>query len=218
MPKFSQTTVHFRNQCIKKVPVSMQAWFYWVHQTLETNSVNNAEWLIINCHHLPINRICQALGWSKAYGFPLSNTWAIFSCFLLANSSALACACSSTSFWRAVYCSGCFVIRCLRRLLVLYDFVILLPLETLSSQILQQALLSSAAFTEKCYHIPLVTCLAIITENRTCTCAQSDSRDQAIICNPEYWYLIPHHYLVSVPIPILILVSVEHYKWVPTFV
>jgi len=29
---------------------------------------------------------------------------------------------------------------------------------------LQQALLSSAAFTEKCFHIPLVTRLAIVTE------------------------------------------------------
>ena len=46
----------------------------------------------------PISRwICRVLGWSKAYGFPVSNTWAIVDCFLLANSLALACACSSTS-------------------------------------------------------------------------------------------------------------------------
>ena len=71
-------------------------------------------------------------------------------------------------------------------LLVLYDFVVLPPLEMLSSQILQQALLSSAAFTEMCFHIPLVTCLAIVTEYRTCTCAQLDTRDRAIIGNAEF--------------------------------
>ena len=69
---------------------------------------------------------------------------------------------------------------------MLYDFVLLPPLKMLSSQILQQALLSSAAFTEKCFHIPLVTHLAIVTEYRTCTCAQSDSRDRAIIGNAEF--------------------------------
>ena len=55
-----------------------------------------------------------------------------------------------------------------------------------ASQMLQQALLSSAAFTEMCFHIPLVTCLAIVTEYRTCTCAQLDTRDRAIIGNAEF--------------------------------
>ena len=93
--------------------------------------------------------ICRALGWLIAYGFPLSNTWKIVGCFLLP--LALVCDYSFSTFWRAVYTLGCFVITCLRRLLVLYDFVLLPPLETLSSQTLQQALLSSVAFT---YLIP----------------------------------------------------------------
>ena len=73
---------------------------------------------------------------------------------------------------------------------MLYDFVLPPPLEMLSlqvlQQVLQQALLSLAGLTEKCFHIPLVTRLAIVTEYRTCTCAQSDSRDRVIIGNAEF--------------------------------
>ena len=50
----------------------------------------------------------------------LSNTWAIVSCFLLHEliASVLACACSFSICWRAVYTFN----RCLQRLLVLQFF------------------------------------------------------------------------------------------------
>ena len=153
--------------------------------------------------------ICQALGWSNAYGFPLSNTWAIVGCFLLP--LALVYDCSFSTFWRAMYCSGCFVITCLWRL---YDFVLVPPLETLSSQTLQQALLTSAAFTTKYSKIPLVIHLAIVSHRivNMCSLVQIHVIPWSVlrVADTRYLTTVP----VSVPIPILIPVSVEHYwKW-----
>ena len=54
---------------------------------------------------------------------------------------------------------------------MLYDFVLLPPLETLSSQTLQQALLSSVAFTTKYSQIPLVIHLAIVSHQNANTCS-----------------------------------------------
>ena len=172
--------------------------------------MNNAERLVINCIHLPNKSMnLSSSGVVESVRLSAFQHLGNSRLLLLANSSALACACSSTSNSEE-QCTAPNVLSsgvCGGYLWCTNLHVLLPPLETLSSQILQQALLSLAAFTEKCFYIPLVTRLAIVTE---CTCAQSDSLDRAIIGNRiNNRYSIPHHYLVS-SIPIPIPVSVEH--------
>ena len=84
---------------------------------------------------------------------------------------ALVCDCFFSTFWRAMCCLGCFVITCLQRLLVLYDFVLLLPLEMLSLQTLQQALLSLVAFTTKYSQITLEIHLPIVSHRNVNMCS-----------------------------------------------
>ena len=118
---------------------------------LEANSMNNAEWLIINCYHLT-QKSMDLSGSGVVKCIWLSALQHLGNCRLLLTTCSysldLACACSFSICWRAICCSGCCVNRCLWRLLVLYDFAVVLLLETLPSQSSQRALLLSAAFTE----------------------------------------------------------------------
>ena len=112
---------------------------------LEANSMINAEQLVINRNHLS-EKMMDLSSSGVVERERLSALQHLSNCRLILTTLSFS-DCSFSTFWRAMYCSGCFVITCLRRLLVLYDFVLRPPLETLSLQTLQQALLSSVAFT-----------------------------------------------------------------------
>jgi len=137
--------------------------------------MNNAEWLIINCYHL--TQKSMYLSGSRVVKYiRLSALQHLGNCRLLLTtcsySLVLACA--------AICCSGCCVNRGLWRLLVLYNFAVFLLLETLLSQSSQQALLLSAAFTEKCCQISLFARLAIDCSRKMSTL---DSLDMTIQFN-----------------------------------
>jgi len=72
-------------------------------------------------HHVLDIHLNSGSGVVKCIWLSALQPWAIVSYFLLrvANSSILPCACSFSIWWRAIYCSGCFVNRYLQRLLVL---------------------------------------------------------------------------------------------------
>ena len=144
--------------------------------------MNNTKQLIVNCYH-PSEK-------------SMNNS----------NSEVLACVYSFSISWTIVYCSRCFI-RCWQRLLVLYNFLVLLPLEKLFWQSSQWALLSLAALTEKCFQISLFTPLAIDMIDLECQkCAQSDSHDTqylstALVLLYWYWYQSQYQY---------------QYQWNPT--
>ena len=136
---------------------------------LEANSINNAEWLVINCNHLS-EKMMDLSSSGVVECVRLSALQHLSNCRLLLP-LALVCDCSFSTFWRAMYCLGCFVITCLQRLLVLYHFVLLLPLEMLSLQTLQQALLSLVAFTTKYSQITLEIHLPIVSHRNVNMCS-----------------------------------------------
>ena len=175
--------------------------------------MNNAERLVINCYHLPNKSMNLSSSgvvksvWLSAFQHLGNSRLLLISCVIAQPWPVLALLPLSEEQCTAPEVSSSGVCICYQCCTTSHFFH---PSKRFLRKILQQALLSSAAFTEKCFHIPLVTRLAIVTEYQHVLSQMHMIEGLSVTQNSNNRYLIPHHYLVLVPIPIPIPVSVEH--------